>query len=272
MKYFSTDLTGDIITLMNDLTVVVPTMNNEKGLKYLVSYFKDKSSRLIVIDNKPTYDKKYLLRMVRSKIKPLYLPQNKNLGFAAAVNLGATYAKTKWLLILNDDIVFKDDKVLSSLIDEAKKRKLDSLSPVLRNPDGKVENYGYRVLPPGKVELVKDLEDKKIDGLTAACLLIKTDVFKHLKGFDESFFAYLEDVDFFLRFKKKGYRMGISKLEVKHNHMTTSKTMGNFKARQDLINWWRISLKNKEYFDFNATFFIERLRNLSGFIKATLSK
>jgi len=35
--------------------------------------------------------------------------------------------------------------------------------------------------------------------LTAACLLVKTEVFKKLGGFDESFFVYLEDVDFFLR-------------------------------------------------------------------------
>ncbi len=36
-----------------------------------------------------------------------------------------------------------------------------------------------------------------LDGITAACLLIKTKVFKDLGNFDERFFAYLEDVDFF---------------------------------------------------------------------------
>jgi hypothetical protein len=69
----------------------------------------------------------------------------------------------------------------------------------------------------------------------------------------------------------KNYKFGIAyDVEVLHNHMTTSKTMGNFKARQDMINWWRLFFKHPEKFKFNIQFIIERLRNVSGFIKASL--
>lgn len=252
------------------LSIVIPTLNNDKGLKYLLNYFKHKPYAIIVVNN----------------IK-------KNLGFAGGVNEGAKNVDTKWLLILNDDIFFQDqilkiknqnDKskiknnkssTLESLIDYAEQKNLDAVSPILVNPDGKVENYGYEVLPIGKIELVKSVESAesvKIDGLTAACLLVKTNVFKKLDGFDESFFAYLEDVDFFLRFKKSGYKMAICKeVKVLHSHMTTTKTMGNFKARQDMINWWRLYLKHEEKFKFDFNFILERLRNISGFLKATFS-
>ena len=202
--------------------------------------------------------------------------RKKNLGFAGGVNKGAKYIKTKWLLILNDDVKFYDNTSIKRLIEVAEKRKLDAVSPVLENPKGKVENYGYKLLPIGKIKLVKEfsifnLQFSNIDGLTAACLLIRTSVFKKLKGFDEKFFAYLEDVDFFIRFKKDGYKMGIAAdIEVLHNHMTTTKTMGNFKARQDMINWWRFYFKHPEKFRFDWKFIIERLRNISGYIKASL--
>jgi len=147
-----------------------------------------------------------------------------------------------------------------------------------------VENYGYKVLPYGKVELVRELTGSRVnptsprlrgaselDGLTAACLLVKTKVFRELKGFDEKFFAYLEDVDFFLRFKKVGYKLGLAtNVEVLHNHMTTTKTMGNFKAKQDMVNWWRLYFKHRGKFKLDFKFIIERLRNVSGFIKAYL--
>lgn len=240
------------------LSVIIPTLNNVKGLKNLLSYFKNKPYKVIVIDNK-----------------------KKNLGFAGGVNKGAKDIKTKWLLVLNDDIKFYDDVSINRLIEFAEKKKLAALSPILINPRGQVENLGYKVLPIGKVELIKSykvhkvikfVKSKEIDGLTAACLLIRTDVFKKLKGFDESFFAYLEDVDFFLRFKKAGYKMAISdNIKVLHNHMTTSKTMGNFKARQDMINWWRLYFKHKDRFKFNFQFIAERLKNISGFLKATFS-
>jgi GT2 family glycosyltransferase len=236
----------------NNLNIVIPTLNNTAGLNYLLNYFKNKQYEIIVISNK-----------------------KKNHGFAGGVNKGAKDVKTKWMLILNDDIEFKDDITINKLIEYAEKERLDVVSPILRNPNGKVENYGYRVLPIGKIELVKDFSFfnshfSKIDGLTAACLLIKTEVFKKLGGFDEKFFAYLEDVDFFLRFKKEGYKMGIAKIEVIHNHMITSKTMGNFKAKQDMVNWWRLFFKHRDKFKFDVRFFIERLRNISGYIKASL--
>lgn len=181
------------------LSIIIPTLNNIRGLEYLLSYFKNKSYKVIVVNNK-----------------------KKNLGFAGGVNKGAKNIKTKWALILNDDIEFYNDISIDRLIEFAEKKKLDAVSPILVHPDGDAENYGYVILLHGKVGLVKTDPQQQIDGITAACLLVKTKVFKQLKGFDESFFAYLEDVDFFIRFKKAGYKMAISKnIKVLHNHMIT---------------------------------------------------
>ncbi|MFA6081605.1 MAG: glycosyltransferase [Patescibacteria group bacterium] len=236
----------------SSLAVIIPNYNNIEGLHYLLSYFKKKPYEIIVVDN-----------------------SKKNLGFAGGVNKGSENIRTKWTLILNDDIEFNDKEIINKLIQFAEEMKLDAVSPILRNPDGKVENHGYKVLPIGRINLVKELTGSRVnelDGLTAACLLVKTEVFKKLGGFDKKFFAYLEDVDFFLRFKKAGYKFGIMEVEVLHDHMTTTKTMGNFKARQDMINWWRLYFKHPEKFKFNLDFIIERLRNVSGYIKASLKK
>jgi GT2 family glycosyltransferase len=277
-------------------SVIIPTLNNVKGLEYLLNYFKDKSYRVIIVDNEPTNEKKQLIKLLGSRVNGLtglnYLPLKRNLGFTGSINLGAKDVKTKWMLILNDDIEFLDQKSkikdqkhkskiknnenpVNDLIKFAERKKLDAVSPILVNLDGEIENLGYKILPYGKVELVKSVESVKpvdLDGLTAACLLIKTNVFYKLNGFDESFFAYLEDVDFFLRFKKAGYKMAVSdNIRVLHKHMITSKRLGNFKARQDMINWWRLYFKHKDIFKFNLIFVVERLRNLSGYIKSTFS-
>jgi len=324
-----------------NLTVIIPTLSNFSGLKYLLNYFKGENYDVVVVDNGPDPKKEKLINYFNSRVSGLaglkYLPQEKNLGFAKGVNEGAKYARTKWMLILNDDIEFGDKIInyksqitnksqisklksqngisnlknnpIERLVEYAEENGLWAVTPVLRNPNGEVENVGYRVLPIGRIELAKEILNSKIqdpnksqisnfktelDGITAACLLIKTDVFNKLRGFDESFFAYLEDVDFFLRLAKlaqnkpprfsegKSYpkpRRLINKkkpfgiaydIEVLHNHMTTSKTMGNFKARQDMINWWRLYFKHPDRFKLNLAFLMERLRNLSGYVKATL--
>lgn len=249
------------------ITTIVPTLSNQDGLKYLVNFLSD--TPLVIIDNHPTTQKEQLCKGKNIT----YLSQSQNLGFATAINLGAKDIKTPWMLILNDDIEFLEKNTLQKLIKVAKKNNWSAVSPVLQKPDGKIENLGYTVLPQGKIKLNYDPQLKNLDGITAACLLIKTDVFRALNGFDERFFAYLEDVDLFIRLKKAGYKFGIAQdIKVIHNHMTTSSKMGNFKAKMDFRNWNFLIIKNwgvKKIFKNLIPIIIERFRNLFGYLKST---
>jgi len=279
------------------VTVIIPTLSNVKGLKYLINYFSDKPYPLVIIDNNPKIKK--IIPKENKNI--IYLPQSKNLGFAKAVNLGTKKAKTEWLLVLNDDVEFETQKSnvktqnhnlklktkknkINALLKFAQKYKLDAVSPVLVNPKGEIENVGYKVLPFGKVELIKSsnfsllttnysLLTTSIDGLTAACLLIKRDVFFKAGGFDERFFAYLEDVDLFLTLKEQGRRFAVCPyLAVLHNHLTTGKTLGWRKNWHDFKNWILIIVKHPRHFRLINPknlflLLIERIKNFVGIIK-----
>jgi len=160
-----------------NLSVIIPTLNNKEGLKYLLNYFKNTQYDVVIVDNKPNEEKKKIVMNYGLGVRWIkYLSQKRNLGFAIAVNRGAKNVETKWMLILNDDIQFestkiqiprnkqdpnnksqiKNEETIQRLINFAEKNNLDAVSPVLRNPNGKVENYGYKVLPYGKVELVRE--------------------------------------------------------------------------------------------------------------------
>jgi len=252
------------------LSAIIPTLTNTSGLFKLVNELQDlKDIEIIIIDNKPTDEKKKKLKNF------IYLPQQKNLGFARAVNIGAKKAVGEWLLILNDDIEQITQKLIKKMLDFAQKNHLDAVSPVLKKTTGEIENYGYQVLPIGKVKLItsnpQPATSNEIDGLTAACLFIKKYVFEKIYGFDDQFFAYLEDVDLFLRLKKQGFKFGVDPSTfVIHNHMTTSSKMGYFKEKQDFVNWIRVILKNwgvKKIIRHLPGIIIERGKNLSGLIK-----
>ena len=252
------------------LSAIIPTMTNDQGLFKVISQLKKiKDIEILIVDNKPNEEK-------REKLKNFtYLPQQKNLGFAKAVNLASKKAKGEWLLILNDDIEQVTENLINKMLNFAKKNHFDAVCPVLKKKTGEVENYGYKVLPIGKVQLITNkpqlATSNEIDGLTAACLFIKKQVFEKIGGFDESFFAYLEDVDLFLRLKKNGFRFALNpNFFVIHNHMTTSSKMGFFKEKQDFVNWIRVIIKNwglKKIILHLPGIIIERGRNLSGLIK-----
>lgn len=256
------------------LTFLIPTLTNVSGLlsqlKVLTKF------PLVIIDNAPTKAK-----ALAAHHHPgcTYLPQTHNQGFARAINLALPHVQTDWICILNDDIEFSSALPFADLIQTAIKNNWDAISPLLTKRTGKVENIGYRVLPMGRTEPVLPITHHpspithQLDGLTAACLVIKTSVFRDLGGFDGRFFAYLEDVDLFLRLKRAGYHFGVAEqIKVTHNHMTTSSKMNNFKSVMDLKNWIFVIAKNwswRNLFVNLPAIFVERLRNLSGFVKAT---
>ncbi len=250
-------------------TVLIPTLLNDAGLFYLTDKLCQEQIPTVVVDNQPNPKKQALAK--NSNLT--YLPQNQNQGFAQAVNLATKQAQTPWLLILNDDIKLCKTQtltqLLTALINDAEKNKLVAISPILKNKQAGVENYGYFVFPHGKIQLNFDPNNKKIDGLTAACLLIKREVFLKTAGFDKRFFAYLEDVDLFLTLKEQGYQFGVaSRLCVIHEHLTTSsKLRRGFKQWHDYKNWILLSLKHPHSFCFNLKYFIERARNLWAVVK-----
>jgi len=251
----------------SNLTIIIPTLTNTPGLLSELKALRN--FPLIIVDNAPTPKK----RLACSRLPQcLYLPQTTNQGFARAINLSLPHVQTDWICILNDDIEFSSRFPFSQLISLADTNGWSAISPLLTKKSGEVENLGYRVLSQGRVELVYS-DQELLDGLTAACLVIKTAVFRSLGGFDGRFFAYLEDVDLFLRLKQAGYRFGVAKnLHIIHNHMTTSGKMNNFKAKMDFKNWFFVIGKNWLARDLLTNFpsiFIERLRNLSGLFKAT---
>lgn len=251
---------------MRHISAVIPTLSNKTGLAHLLGELEAAGVKAVVIDN-----------------------SKKNLGFAAAVNKGVKQVEAEWVLIANDDIKGVTAEKLSALLETAEKNQWVAVSPILIKPSAsrhpgpdpgsiphqnRIENIGYRVLPIGKAKLNFDPQknsDKYLDGLTMASLLVKRDVYEKLGGLDESFIAYLEDVDFFLRFKKAGYHFGVdTNVEIVHNHMTTSQKMPGFKQKRDFINWIKVIRKNwdKEKLQkYWRQILIERLRNLWGWVK-----
>ncbi len=213
-------------------------------------------------------------------LRIVVVDQGRNTGYAKAANDGAKSARDLWnpeyLVFLNDDLRFTTEW-LSDCIDSLEKKKWFATTPLLKKPDGTVENVGYKVLPQGKVEELKVQSSNfkfqiNPDGLTGAALVINARDFFLMKGYDERFFAYLEDVDLFLRAKKNGKKFGTTVSSfVVHQGQGTSSKMKTFKAWLDVKNWYLLIYKHwkrEDYLKHGVDIAIERLRNLSGLLKS----
>jgi hypothetical protein len=251
-----------------EFVFIIPTLSNSRGLKNVIAKIKQ------IYDDVPIVIANNSQKEINEKA--VVLNFEKNYGFARACNLAAYKArelyKPTYLIFLNDDVDF-DSNWIAPCIKKLKKTRWIATTPVLIKTNGSVENCGYRVLPYGRIELFLDKTPSSVlDGLTAAALVFDTKIFFKLSGFDERFFAYLEDVDLFLRAKRKGYKFGVTnEVAVTHEGQVTSNKFGYKKAVLDFRNWILVILKNWSFRDLILnlpSILMERIRNLSGIIKA----
>lgn len=108
-------------------------------------------------------------------------------------------------------------------------------------------------------------------GPDGAAALYTRKLFTTAGLFKPSFFAYLEDVELALRARKRGFVCRWAPAaKAYHAKHATAQTMGNFKALQDLKNWWRMLLTFPfdAWWRFGVSIIIERARNVSGFLKS----
>ncbi len=270
------------------LSVVIPSYKGQALLKDSLPHLykaleKISAYEVIVIDNGSQDSTIAFLKHHYPDIRVKELETN--FGFTKAVNTAIGMAKGAFVLILNNDCHVREDAIAILLAFAKKHPHLVATQPVVEGFDGSLENIGYVVnLKKGKAEavidknLIPDFDNATMwdsgfmYGLSGACLLVRRDIFKKIGLFDEAFHSYLEDVDFFIRLAISGYSyapcLGSCVL---HKHMSTSLGMKGYKQWHDMTNWVRIIRKHYPMsflFRHAGTLAIERLRNLSGWLKS----
>ena len=174
-------------------------------------------SEIIVIDNN-SHDTS--CEMVVSKFPSVLLIKNdKNVGFSKANNQAVKKAKGEYVCILNPDTVVPEDVFLKILEFAEKKSTLGIIGCRLIDGSGKFLPESKRNTPVVSVAIKKILGSAKhyyanhvldegvgkVDILVGAFMLLKREVYDDLKGFDEDYFMYGEDIDLSHKSLKAGY-------------------------------------------------------------------
>ena len=156
-----------------------------------------------------------------------------NQGFAGANNFGARYARGRFLLLVNSDVMPKKPGWIRELLRIYGTLELPGLLGVkLIYEDGTLQHAGIefrRHAPwgdlwindhPLKGQMLMDLKGtREVDAVTAACVLIDAELFRKLKGFSEDYIiGDFEDSDLCLRARRAGYRNYVS-LDVELYHL-----------------------------------------------------
>jgi GT2 family glycosyltransferase len=139
-------------------------------------------------------------------------------NFAEKIDLGAAHATGEYLLLLNDDVEVVTGDFLATMMGIAVQPDVGAVGCKLLYSDGTLQHAGhvYSGEPmhaflgrgadePGPHGLL--LVDREVSGVTAACCLVRADVFDEVGGVSRQFAVNYNDVDFCLKVRRAGYRI-----------------------------------------------------------------
>ncbi len=158
-------------------------------------------------------------------------------NYSAMNNAAAAASVAPLLLFLNDDIVVREPGWLEALVEHAVRPEVGIAGARLLYPDGRIQHAGvaigifgvcghvFKGWPRGVCSYGGLAETtRNVSAVTGACLMMRAEIFRQAKGFDETAFpvAY-NDIDLCLRVLESGKRVVYTPWATLEHHEAYSK-------------------------------------------------
>ena len=157
------------------------------------------------------------------------------LGFARNQNQAFQYAAGKYFCVINPDVVFEQE-VFGSLVKRLENQEADIIAPIIVDASATSQDSyrffptpfeimqrrlpGYRFRPP-PADTAGLVRPEWIAGMF---MLMESEIFHSLSGFDEKYHLYFEDVDFCARASLAGLKLLVdTNVRVRHDAQRASR-------------------------------------------------
>lgn len=234
--------------------------NSESDILTVINSIVNSSIKvkLFIVDNSSN-DK---LKLLLNNFEVVYIKNEKNIGFGKAHNIAINKAieyKSDYHLIINPDISFNSD-VINELIKRAEKEmEIGLIMPKIIFPNGNMQllckllptplNLIFRRFFPFKIIVNKMNEryelrsfdytkEAEIPSLSGCFMFVRTSILEKVRGFDERYFMYLEDIDLCRKISEFSKLLYFPETFVVHNY-----EKGSYKNKKLLLYHIQSSIK-----------------------------
>ncbi|MDB5072055.1 MAG: putative glycosyltransferase [Candidatus Eremiobacteraeota bacterium] len=210
----------------------------------------------------------------RLKIVPYDVPFN----FSRINNHAAEHATGTYLLFLNNDTEVVTADWMEAMVEQAQRPPIGCVGAKLLYDDDTVQHAGvvvglggvaghshkhYPAAAPGYFYTLQTVNN--YSAVTAACMMMRRDVFERAGGFDEALAIAFNDVDLCLRVREAGYRNVYLPHVVLYHHESksrgyedTAEKMARFADEQKtMLARWRTADAPDPYYNPNLTLMTE---------------
>ena len=202
------------------VSVIIPNKDEKETLQTCLEMLEKNTSyrnfEIIIIENNSTTEEifKYY-KELSSDPKIRLLRWGKEFNYSAINNFGASHARGEYLLFLNNDVKSINPDWMEEMLGVCQRPEVGGVGAKLIYPDNTIQHAGCVIGMGGiaghmfvdmpadrtgylhKASLLQDMS-----AVTAACLMMKKEVFEEAGGFTEELAVAFNDVDLCLKVRK----------------------------------------------------------------------
>ena len=203
------------------ISIIIPNKDEKESLEACLKSIWEKTTyknyEIIVVENNSTSDEIFQYYKEISQKGVRLLRWKKEFNYSAINNFGAAHAKGEFLLFLNNDVTVITPDWLTELAGLCQRKEVGAAGVKLLYPDNTIQHAGCVIgiggiaghmfvdMPANrtgylhKASLLQDMS-----AVTAACMIMKKQVFDQVGGFTEELAVAFNDVDLCLKINKAG--------------------------------------------------------------------
>jgi GT2 family glycosyltransferase len=222
------------------VSIVIPAWN---GIEYIEDCLNSLLSQdypdfeIIVVDNASSDGTP---EWVAERFPTVTLICNeRNLGFAGAVNVGLRAARGDVLMLFNQDAAARPGWMRAMVLGLTASPDVGIAGCKIYYWDRKTIWHAGVIFPDPRMQMVHRGDGETdhgqyeqpvdVDAVTGAAMAIRRGVLNAIGLLDEDYFVYFEDIDFCLRAKEAGYRVAYLPQAVAQHHVATSLGFGSLR-------------------------------------------
>jgi GT2 family glycosyltransferase len=219
------------------VTVIVPTKDAPDHLARCLGSIFDRSTYpnfgVLLVDNGTTDPE---ARRVFDRYPVDVLPFDGPFNFSCVNNVGVERADGDFVVFLNNDTDVQTPEWLEAMVGLAELEGVGAVGPLLLYPNGTVQHAGVVLGLRGTADHIMRRFPSTSDGyagslsctrevsaVTAACMLVRRELFLELGAFDEHFATHYQDVDLCLRIRRSGRRILYTPRAVLRHHESATR-------------------------------------------------
>ena len=205
------------------VSVLIPNKDQKEKLQVCVESILAKTAYenyeiLIIENNSVTPEIFAYYKELEKNPRIQILRWERAFNYSAINNYGAEKARGEYLLLLNNDVEILQEGWMKELVGNCQREEVGAVGVKLYYPDGTIQHAGT-IVGLGGVEghafagfseeqgsyMHRAAIQMDYSAVTAACMMVRKEVFFQAGGLEEKLEVAFNDVDFCLKLRKLGY-------------------------------------------------------------------